>query len=78
MLVSFSASKGVSCYANTIIFSALGTEDTPKSIESGDAATITLVPSKPLSIESFLKFPQLERIAVRDMRETAAVDIKSI
>lgn len=55
------------------------TENEPKSIKSGDAAIITLVPTKPLCVESFQEFPPLGRFAVRDMRQTVAVGvIKSV
>merc|ERR1719378_1050640 len=40
---------------------------------------ITLVPSKPMCVESFSDFPPLGRFAVRDMRQTVAVGvIKSV
>lgn len=55
------------------------TEENPKSIKSGDAAIVNLVPSKPLCVESFSDFPPLGRFAVRDMRQTVAVGvIKSV
>ncbi|MCD1171652.1 hypothetical protein KPL84_00620, partial [Bacillus anthracis] len=55
------------------------TETEPKSIKSGDAAIINLVPTKPLCVESFSEFPPLGRFAVRDMRQTVAVGvIKSV
>ena len=55
------------------------TEECPKFIKSGDAAMITLVPTKPLCVESFADFPPLGRFAVRDMRQTVAVGvIKSV
>merc|ERR1712170_90443 len=55
------------------------TEENPKFIKSGDAAMITLVPSKPMCVESFSDFPPLGRFAVRDMRQTVAVGvIKSV
>lgn len=47
----------------------------PKSIKSGDAAIVTLVPTKPLCVESFQEFPPLGRFAVRDMRQTVAVGV---
>jgi len=50
-------------------------EDNPKSIKSGDAAIVQLVPSKPLCVESFTDFPPLGRFAVRDMRQTVAVGV---
>jgi len=54
-------------------------EDNPKSIKSGDAAIVDLVPSKPMCVESFTDFPPLGRFAVRDMRQTVAVGvIKSV
>jgi len=54
-------------------------EDLPKMIKSGDAAMITLVPSKPMCVESFSEYPPLGRFAVRDMKQTVAVGvIKSV
>ncbi|KAL3315444.1 Elongation factor 1-alpha [Cichlidogyrus casuarinus] len=50
-------------------------EDNPKSIKSGDAAMIKLVPSKPMCVETFTDFPPLGRFAVRDMKQTVAVGI---
>merc|ERR1712121_368661 len=51
------------------------TEENPKFIKSGDAAIVTLVPSKPMCVESFAEFPPLGRFAVRDMRQTVAVGV---
>ena len=54
-------------------------EENPKFIKSGDAAKITLVPTKPLCVESFSDYPSLGRFVVRDMRQTVAVGvIKSV
>lgn len=51
----------------------------PKSIKSGDAAIVNLVPSKPQCVESFQEFRPLGRFAVRDMRQTVVVGvIKSV
>jgi len=50
-------------------------EQAPKNIKSGDAAMITLVPSKPMSVETFSDYPPLGRFAVRDMRQTVAVGV---
>merc|ERR1711893_348178 len=55
------------------------TETNPKSIKSGDAAIVELIPSKPMCVEAFSDFPPLGRFAVRDMRQTVAVGvIKSV
>ncbi|EEB10888.1 elongation factor 1-alpha, putative [Pediculus humanus corporis] len=55
------------------------TEENPKSIKTGDAAIVNLVPSKSMCVESFSEFPPLGRFAVRDMRQTVAVGvIKSV
>ncbi|XP_037650258.1 elongation factor 1-alpha-like isoform X1 [Sebastes umbrosus] len=54
-------------------------EDNPKFVKSGDAAIVTLVPSKPMCVESFSEYPPLGRFAVRDMKQTVAVGvIKSV
>merc|ERR1712088_970200 len=50
-------------------------ETNPKSIKSGDAAIVELVPSKPMCVEAFSDFPPLGRFAVRDMRQTVAVGV---
>ena len=50
-------------------------EDEPKFIKSGDAAIVTLVPSKPMCVEVFTEYAPLGRFAVRDMRQTVAVGI---
>jgi elongation factor 1-alpha len=50
-------------------------EDDPKSIKTGDAAIVELVPSKPLTVEPFTDYPPLGRFAVRDMRKTVAVGV---
>jgi elongation factor 1-alpha len=54
-------------------------EDDPKSIKTGQAAMVELVPSKPMCVEAFSLYPPLGRFAVRDMRKTVAVGvIKSV
>jgi elongation factor 1-alpha len=51
------------------------TEDNPKFIKSGDGAMVTLIPQKPMVVESFSEYPPLGRFAVRDMRQTVAVGV---
>merc|ERR1719225_2598478 len=51
------------------------TKTNPKSIKSGDAAIVELIPSKPMCVEAFSEFPPLGRFAVRDMRQTVAVGV---
>jgi len=54
-------------------------EAAPKAVKSGDAAIVTLVPTKPMCVEAFSDYPPLGRFAVRDMRQTVAVGvIKSV
>jgi len=50
-------------------------EKSPKSLKSGDAAIVKLVPTKPMCVESFCDYPPLGRFAVRDMRQTVAVGV---
>ena len=50
-------------------------EESPKMVKSGDAAMVRMVPSKPMCVEPFSKYPPLGRFAVRDMRQTVAVGI---
>merc|ERR1719506_2033309 len=51
------------------------TEELPKHIQSGDAAIVKMIPSKPLVIEAFNEFAPLGRFAVRDMKQTVAVGV---
>lgn len=54
-------------------------EEEPKGVKSGDCAMVTLVPNKPMCVESFAEYPPLGRFAVRDMKQTVAVGvIKSV
>jgi len=50
-------------------------EENPKSIKTGDAAIVELVPTKPLCVEAMVEYPPLGRFAVRDMRKTVAVGV---
>jgi elongation factor 1-alpha len=50
-------------------------EPNPKSIKTGEAAIVKLVPSKPMCVEKYSEYPPLGRFAVRDMRQTVAVGI---
>ena len=51
------------------------TEKEPKAVKSGDCAMVTMLPSKPMCVETFTDYPPLGRFAVRDMRQTVAVGI---
>jgi elongation factor 1-alpha len=51
------------------------TEENPKHIQSGDAAIVKMIPSKPMVVEAFAEFPPLGRFAVRDMKQTVAVGV---
>jgi elongation factor 1-alpha len=50
-------------------------EENPKSVKSGDAAMVKMIPSKPMCVETFSEYPPLGRFAVRDMRQTVAVGV---
>ncbi|KAG9465413.1 hypothetical protein GDO78_018381 [Eleutherodactylus coqui] len=50
-------------------------EENTKSLKSGDAAIVEMVPGKPMCVESFSDYPPLGRFAVRDMRQTVAVGV---
>ena len=51
------------------------TEDKPKSVKSGEAAIVKLIPTKPMCVEKFSDYAPLGRFAVRDMRQTVAVGV---
>ena len=50
-------------------------EENPKSLKAGEAATIRIIPVKPMCVESFMDYPQLGRFVVRDQKKTVAVGI---
>jgi elongation factor 1-alpha len=50
-------------------------EEEPKFIKTGDAALVTLTPTKPMCVEVFSEYPPLGRFAVRDMKQTVAVGV---
>jgi len=50
-------------------------EDNPKTVATGMAAIVKLVPTKPMCVETFQEYPPLGRFAVRDMRQTVAVGV---
>ena len=54
-------------------------ETNPEFIRNGDAAIVTMVPTKPLCVESFSEYAPLGRFIIRDMKQTVAVGvIKSV
>jgi len=50
-------------------------EENPKSLKSGDAGIVKMIPTKPMCVEAFSVYPPLGRFAVRDMRKTVAVGV---
>lgn len=50
-------------------------EENPKFLKTGDAAVIKVVPTRPVVVEEYKKFPQLGRFAIRDMGQTVAAGI---
>lgn len=50
-------------------------EDNPQFIKKGDAAICKLQPIKKFPLEKFKDFPELGRVAVRDMGRTVAVGV---
>jgi elongation factor 1-alpha len=54
-------------------------EENPEYLQNGDAAIVTMVPTRPMCVESFSEYQALGRITIRDMKRTVAVGIiKSI
>ena len=47
-------------------------QENPDFIKPGDAAIITVVPTRPLVIEEAKKVPQMSKLAIRDMGRTVA------
>jgi len=50
-------------------------EQNPKSVKSGQACIVDMIPTKPMCVETFKDYPPLGRFAVRDMRKTVAVGV---
>ncbi|MAG22013.1 MAG: translation elongation factor EF-1 subunit alpha [Candidatus Diapherotrites archaeon] len=50
-------------------------EENPKFLKTGDAAIVKIVPTAPVVVEEYKKFPQLGRFAIRDMGATVAAGI---
>ncbi|MCO5581898.1 hypothetical protein L7F22_035787 [Adiantum nelumboides] len=50
-----------------------------KFLKNGDAGFVKMIPTKPMTVETFSDYPPLRRFAVRDMRKTIAMEvIKSV
>lgn len=50
-------------------------EDNPKFLKTGDAAIVKIKPTQPLVVEAFKDYPQLGRLAIRDMGKTVAAGV---
>jgi len=50
-------------------------EKEPKFLKKGDAGVVKMIPTKPMTVETFAEYPPLGRFAVRDMRQTVAVGV---
>lgn len=50
-------------------------EENPKFLKNGDTGNVIMVPSKPLCVEEFAKYPPLGRFVIRDMKRTVAVGV---
>eukprot|EP01111_Echinosteliopsis_oligospora_P019544 TRINITY_DN9503_c0_g1_i1.p1 TRINITY_DN9503_c0_g1~~TRINITY_DN9503_c0_g1_i1.p1 ORF type:complete len:436 (+),score=96.52 TRINITY_DN9503_c0_g1_i1:51-1358(+) len=50
-------------------------QDQPKSLSTGDAAIVRLVPTKPLCVDTFVDCPPLARFVIRDMGKVIGVGI---
>jgi elongation factor 1-alpha len=50
-------------------------EAEPKFVKTNEGCDVTMVPQRPMVVESFKEYPPLGRFAVRDMRMTVAVGV---
>ncbi|MBN1683472.1 translation elongation factor EF-1 subunit alpha [Candidatus Bathyarchaeota archaeon] len=50
-------------------------EENPNYLRTGEAAVVRFVPLQPISVETFIDFPQLGRFALRDMGTTIAAGV---
>jgi len=53
-------------------------EKEPKFLKKGNAGVVKMIPTKPMTVETFAEYPPLGRFAVRDMRQTAVGVIKAV
>lgn len=57
-------------------------EDNPKSLKSGDAAIVDMIPGKPMCVESFSEYPPLGKDSLSDLflflRRSPSVNKKDI
>ncbi|KAI5076508.1 hypothetical protein GOP47_0008573 [Adiantum capillus-veneris] len=53
-------------------------EKEPKFLKNGDAGFVKMIPTKPITMETFSEYPPLGSFAVRDMRKTVVEVIKAI
>jgi len=51
------------------------TEEHPSFLKTGDAAWVRMEPLHPISVETYLDFPELGRFAIRDMGTTVAAGV---
>ena len=50
-------------------------EDNPTFVKNGDACMVDIVPTKPMVVEPFRKYPSLGRFVVRDAGRIVAVGL---
>ncbi|KAG6551048.1 hypothetical protein Mapa_007281 [Marchantia paleacea] len=50
-------------------------EQEPKFLKNGEAGIVNMIPSRPMTVETFAEYPPLGRFAVRDSRQTVAVGV---
>ncbi len=50
-------------------------EENPSFLKTGDAAWVRMEPLHPISVETYLEFPELGRFAIRDMGTTVAAGV---
>ncbi|KAK6921181.1 Translation elongation factor EFTu/EF1A, C-terminal [Dillenia turbinata] len=54
---------------------AIWFEKEPKFLKNGDTGFVKMVPTKPIVVETFFKYPSLGRFVVRDMRQMVVVGV---
>ena len=50
-------------------------EKEPKFLKNGDVGSVKMIPTKPIVVETFSKYPPLGCFAVRDMRQAITVGV---
>ncbi|KAK6945487.1 Translation elongation factor EFTu/EF1A, C-terminal [Dillenia turbinata] len=73
--VAFDSKNNPAKEASNFTSQVIWFEKEPKFLKNGDVGFVKMVPTKPIFVETFFKYPSLGRFVVRDMRQMVAVGV---